>query len=56
MAVFADKIDYQKNKIWGRCLIRLIMWITNGPTNPQTNIECTDWIQVDSFGELICKM
>ena len=56
LAVFAGKIDYQKYKIWDRFMIRMIMWITKGPTHPETNIEFTDWDQVDSFGILICNM
>ncbi len=56
LAVFAGKIDYQKYKILDRFMIRLIMWITKGPTDPKTNIEFTDWKQVDNFGQLISKM
>ncbi len=56
LAVFAGKIDYQKYKIWDRLMIRMIMWITKGPTDPKTNIEFTDWDQVNNFGKLISKM
>ena len=56
LAVFAGKIDYQKYTILDRFMIRMIMWITKGPTNPKTNIEFTDWNQVNNFGQLISKM
>jgi menaquinone-dependent protoporphyrinogen oxidase len=56
LAVFAGKIDYQKYKIWDRLMIRMIMWITKGPTDPKTNIEFTNWNQVNDFGQLISKM
>ena len=56
LAVFAGKIDYQKYKTLDRLMIRMIMWITKGPTDPKANIEFTDWNQVNNFGQLISKM
>ncbi len=49
LAVFAGKIDYQKYTIFDRLMIRMIMWITKGPTDPKANIEFTDWNQVNNF-------
>ncbi|MGI9233774.1 MAG: menaquinone-dependent protoporphyrinogen IX dehydrogenase, partial [Woeseiaceae bacterium] len=31
-------------------MIRLIMWITKGPTDPMLTVEFTDWDKVDEFG------
>lgn len=56
LAVFAGKIEYQKYKFRDRLMIRLIMWMTKGPTDPKTNIEFTNWNQVEKFGESICEM
>ncbi len=56
LAVFAGKLDYQKYSFWDRSMIRMIMWMTKGPTHPETNIEFTDWDQVDNFGQLISEM
>jgi menaquinone-dependent protoporphyrinogen oxidase len=56
LAVFAGKIDYQKYTFLDRTMIRLIMWMTNGPTDPETNIEFTDWNQVEKFGREISEM
>jgi menaquinone-dependent protoporphyrinogen oxidase len=56
LAVFAGKIDYQRYRFWDRLLIRLIMWMTGGPTDPETNIEFTNWNQVEDFGKVINEM
>jgi menaquinone-dependent protoporphyrinogen oxidase len=56
LAVFAGKIDYQIYGPLDRFMIRFIMWMTKGPTDPNTNIEFTDWDQVDKFGQLIHEM
>jgi menaquinone-dependent protoporphyrinogen oxidase len=50
LAVFAGKIDYKRYGLFDRELIRLIMWLTHGPTNPDACVEFTDWASVDAFG------
>jgi menaquinone-dependent protoporphyrinogen oxidase len=49
LAVFAGKIDYQKYSTFDRLMIRFIMWMTRGPTNPHAVVEFTDWQQVEQF-------
>jgi menaquinone-dependent protoporphyrinogen oxidase len=56
LAVFAGKIDYPSYRPIDRFMIRLIMWMTKGPTDPAAVIEFTDWQQVDSFGKLVSSM
>lgn len=56
IAVFAGKLDYPKYSFFDRTMIRLIMFITKGPTNPKAVIEFTDWQQVESFGRLISEI
>lgn len=56
IALFAGKIDYQRYNVFDRYMIRMIMWMTKGPTDPKTNIDFTDWDQVRKFGQLICNM
>ena len=56
LAVFAGKIDYQKYDFWDRTMIRLIMWITKGPTDPTANIEFTNWDTVEEFGRRVGDM
>lgn len=55
-AVFAGKINYSLYSFWDRSIIRLIMWITKGPTDPNTNIEFTNWEDVEEFGNIISEM
>jgi menaquinone-dependent protoporphyrinogen oxidase len=56
MAVFAGKLNYPIYSFWDKQIIRFIMWMTGGPTNPETVIDYTDWQKVESFGLLIDKM
>ena len=56
LAVFAGKIDYQKYRFWDRQIIRLIMWMTKGPTDLKTVAEFTNWEEVEVFGRRICMM
>ena len=56
LAVFAGKIDYPKYRFWDRQLIRMIMWMTKGPTDPRMVIDFTDWEQVETFGRLVGKI
>lgn len=56
LAVFAGKIDYQKYSFWDRQVIRLIMWITKGPTHPEAVVEFTNWEEVEAFGRRVCVM
>lgn len=55
-AVFAGKLDYAKYGFWDRTIIRFIMWMTRGPTDPATVMEYTDWQQVDAFSVVISRM
>lgn len=55
VAVFAGKLDYPSYSMMDRQVIRAIMWITNGPTDPKTVEEFTDWDQVKAFGEYISQ-
>jgi menaquinone-dependent protoporphyrinogen oxidase len=56
MAVFAGKINYPIYTFWDRQIIRLIMWMTGGPTDPKSVVDFTDWNKVDDFGRLIAEM
>jgi len=56
LAVFAGRIEYQKYKYWDRQMIRFIMWMTKGPTDPETNIEFTNWTDVAAFAQVIHEM
>ena len=56
VAVFAGKIDYPRYGAVDRMVIRFIMWLTGGPTDPKAVVEFTDWREVEAFGSLIAKM
>lgn len=48
---FAGRLDYPSYSLFDRTMIRFIMWITNGPTDPSTVQEFTDWADVDAFAD-----
>lgn len=56
VAVFAGKIDYPRYDFVDRMVIRFIMLLTGGPTDPKTVVEFTDWRQVEAFGSVIARM
>ena len=56
MAVFAGKVDYPKYRLIDKYMIRLIMWITRGPTDVSKNFEFTDWNKVEKFAHEIKKL
>jgi menaquinone-dependent protoporphyrinogen oxidase len=56
LAVFAGKLDYPSYRPFDRFMIRLIMLITKGPTDPATVVEFTDWNKVEAFGRVIGEM
>jgi menaquinone-dependent protoporphyrinogen oxidase len=56
LAVFAGKLDYPRYGAFDRYMIRFIMLLTRGPTDPSAVIEFTDWKKVDAFGRTIGEM
>jgi menaquinone-dependent protoporphyrinogen oxidase len=56
LAIFGGKIDYPKYGFWDKTIIRFIMWMTKGPTDPNATVDFTDWDQVDKFGQTIATM
>jgi menaquinone-dependent protoporphyrinogen oxidase len=55
-AVFAGKIDYQRYGYADRQVIRLIMFLTHGPTDPKACVDFTNWGNVDAFAGEIAAM
>ena len=56
IGVFAGKIDYPRYGWLDRQMIRLIMAITGGPTDPRSTTEFTDWTQVDALARQIAAL
>lgn len=53
---FAGKLDYPRYGLFDRTMIRFIMLVTGGPTDPATVIEYTDWAKVDAFADQIAAL
>lgn len=53
VAVFAGRIDYPRYGPLDRWLIRLIMRLTHGPTDPHGSFDFTDWARVDAFANTL---
>ncbi|MFU8895786.1 MAG: menaquinone-dependent protoporphyrinogen IX dehydrogenase [Gammaproteobacteria bacterium] len=51
LGVFGGDLDYQRYTAFDRNVIRFIMWLTKGPTDPQTKDEYTDWDEVERFAK-----
>lgn len=56
VGVFAGKLDYPRYGFLDRQAIRLIMWMTKGPTDPTACIEFTDWQAVENFAHRLSDM
>ncbi len=56
LGVFAGKLDYPSYRFFDRLMIRFIMLMTDGPTDPKSVIEFTDWRQVEAFAKKVCEM
>jgi menaquinone-dependent protoporphyrinogen oxidase len=56
LGVFAGKIDYRMYSFFDRHMIRLIMWMTNGPTDTASSTEFTDWNAVDRFTRQVSNL
>ncbi len=53
IGIFAGKIDYPQYGFVDRTMIRFIMWMTKGPTDPTGTFEFTDWDAVEEFGRQV---
>lgn len=56
VGLFAGDLDYQKYGFFDRNIIRFIMWMTKGPTDPHTKKEFTDWDEVDRYAERLAGL
>lgn len=56
LGVFAGRIDYRLYSWRDRQVIRFIMWLTKGPTQPDAAVEFTDWARVDAFAGAIAAL
>ena len=49
--VFAGKVDYPNYNLFNKLVIRLIMFITKGPTDISHSYEFTEWAKVKKFSK-----
>ena len=56
LGVFAGKISYPDYGFVDKQMIRFIMWMTKGPTDPNTVTEFTDWNKVEEFGQMVAGL
>ena len=49
--VFAGVVDYPVYNFFDKFMIKLIMWITSGPTDTKARFEFTDWDRVKKFAK-----
>ena len=54
--VFAGKLDYPRYTFFDRQMIRFIMLMTKGPTDPAAVVEFTDWQRVEAFARKVCVL
>lgn len=55
-AAVAGMLDYPRYGWFDRTMIRLIMKITGGPTDPKITVEFTDWARVNALGDEIAAL
>jgi menaquinone-dependent protoporphyrinogen oxidase len=55
-AAFAGRLDYPRYRWLDRQIIRAIMWMTGGPTDPRASVEYTAWDTVDAFAAQIAQL
>ena len=53
IGVFAGKIDFPNYNFLEKYIIKVIMWITNGPTDTSKTFEFTNWEDVKKFSDKI---
>ncbi|WP_299796580.1 menaquinone-dependent protoporphyrinogen IX dehydrogenase [uncultured Shewanella sp.] len=54
--VIAGKVDYPSWRWWDRLAIQLIMKMTDGPTDPKTVIDYTDWDDVKVYADHLVSL
>ncbi len=56
LGVFAGEVDYSRYGPIDRRIVRLIMWITKGPTDLAAKMQYTDWDEVDRFARQVAQL
>lgn len=56
LGVFGGMLAYPEYGLVDKTMIRLIMKMTDGPTDPDTVIDYTDWEKVDKFADKVAAL
>lgn len=56
LAVFAGVLDYSRYGPFDKQMMRLVMWVNRGPTDPNSKLEFTDWDAVDRFAAQVAAL
>ncbi|QYJ75462.1 menaquinone-dependent protoporphyrinogen IX dehydrogenase [Shewanella sp. FJAT-52076] len=56
LKIIAGKVDYPAWPWYDALMIRLIMKMTNGPTDPKAVIDYTDWKDVDAYADHLATL
>jgi len=56
VGVFGGELDYQRYGAFDRNVIRFIMRLTGGPTEPDTKVVFTDWQAVETFADRVAAL
>lgn len=56
VAVLAGRIDYPRYGWLDKQIIRLIMWLTGGPSDGRGCHEFTDWQEVEALAQTVAQM
>ncbi len=56
LGVFAGELDYARYGTVDKQMMRLVMWINRGPTDPRTKVSFTNWDEVDRFAAQVHEL
>ena len=56
VGIFGGRINYSRYGFWDKTMIRFIMWMTKGPTALDSDVDFTDWGEVEAFGEAVFEL
>jgi len=56
LGVFAGELDYSRYGPLDKQMMRFVMWINKGPTDPSTKVKFTNWSEVDRFAGQVAAL
>lgn len=56
LGVFAGELDYSRYGPVDKQMMRFVMWINRGPTDPRTKITFTNWDEVDRYAGQVLEL